>query len=202
MSACMSLVYLFVYPTIFLSYQQFIRSYQSVHLYFCPFNHKLTCPSVCLHVCPSVYLPLRPMSIFVYLYSSHSVCMSLFLSICLSLCLSDHKRICLSICLSIHSSFCQFHHILTSPFVCLHVCPSAYFSLCPMPICFYLYLFHSVCLPAGPFVYLFVYPASLSITSSVYLYICLPFPLSLSSVNMSSNRYCHLSSKSVPRPYF
>jgi hypothetical protein len=109
--------------------------------------------SVCLFVCPSLYL---------------SVCLQSF---CLSVCLSGYFSICPSICLSVRLSI----YLCTYLSLCLY----AYLFVC-LSVCLFICQYVSVfCLPVSLSIYLFV---SLSISLSVWLsislstslFVCLP----------------------------
>ena len=90
------------------------------HLSVCPFRISLFHASLCLSVCQSVYLSVRPyLPIFT---SIQSICPSIGLSIHPAACPSVHPFIRLSVIKSVNPSICPLFHLSVSS-IHLSVCP-------------------------------------------------------------------------------
>lgn len=113
--------------------------------------------SVCLSVCPSIYI----------------CCISARLYICLPICQSIH----VTVCISIHCNSLSIHLCLS---VCVSIYLSTYLPIC-LSVCLYLYTYLyiclytclSICLPVCQSVYVFVYLfVCRSICLSIYRVVC------------------------------
>uniref|UniRef100_A0A671PCX1 pyruvate kinase n=1 Tax=Sinocyclocheilus anshuiensis TaxID=1608454 RepID=A0A671PCX1_9TELE len=126
------------------------------------------CLSVCLSVCPFVWLSLS-VSLCPSVCLYFSVCPFVFLSVHLSVCLSVHS----SVCLSVHPSvgLCVCLYLSVHPFVCPFVFLSVSVSLSVHPS---VSIFISVHLSVHP-------PVSLSLCLSIRLSLCLSVRLSVHS---------------------
>ena len=74
---------------------------------------------------------------------SQSICLSVYLSVCLSVCLSICLSVYLSVCLSVCLSICLSVYLS----ICLSICLSVYLSVC-LSVCLSVYL--TVCLSVYP----------------------------------------------------
>ena len=153
-------------------------------------NHRRTCLigqiafflSVCLKVilmpsvCPNISFTSICFSLYVYLFQSICLSVSVYMSICFSLYVYLFQSICLSV--SVYMSICFSLYVYLFQSICLSV--SVYMSIC---FSLYVYLFQSICLSVSVY---------MSICFSLYVYLFQSICLSV-SVYLSFPKYLSLS---------